>query len=72
MSIIKAIIKWGIRIAMFFICIYPHNWGLDNYSLVVLCMELGASLIGLCRLEPENLITLCVECHKEIHREIKG
>lgn len=22
--------------------------------------------------EPENLITLCVECHKEIHREIKG
>ena len=55
MSIIKAIIKWGIRIAMFFICIYPHNWGLDNYSLVVLCMELGASLIGLCRLEPDQI-----------------
>lgn len=55
MSIIKAIIKWGIRIAMFFICIYPHNWGLDNYSLVVLCVELGASLIGLCRLEPDQI-----------------
>ena len=40
---------------MFFICIYPHNWGLDNYSLVVLCMELGASLIGLCRLEPDQI-----------------
>ena len=39
MSIIKVLIRWAVRVAFFFICMYPFNYGIDNAMIVVLTVE---------------------------------
>ena len=49
MSAVRAILKWLIRIAFFFICMLPYNWGKDNGTLAIMLWELFCSFIALIR-----------------------
>ena len=60
MSVIKVIIRWAVRVAFFFICMYPFNYGIDNLMVVVLAAELVTSCISLCRYSSDSLMKVIV------------
>ena len=60
MSVIKVIIRWAVRAAFFFICMYPFNYGIDNLMVVVLAAELITSIISLCRYSSDSLMKVIV------------
>lgn len=49
MSIVNVILRWATRIAFFFICMLPFNYGIDNAMIVVLLVELIVSGVTFCR-----------------------
>ena len=56
MSAVRAILKWLIRIAFFFICMLPYNWGKENGTLAIMLLELFCSFMSLIRVEPDEII----------------
>ena len=60
MSIIKVLIRWAVRVAFFFICMYPFNYGIDNAMIIVLAVELITSSVALCRYSPDSLMKVIV------------
>ena len=56
MSIIKVIIRRAIRVAFFFICMFPFNFGIDNSMAPVLVAELVTSFLSLCRYSSDSLM----------------
>ena len=54
MSIIKVLIRWAVRVAFFFICMYPFNYGIDNAMIMVLAIELITSGVALCRYSSDS------------------
>ena len=56
MSAVRAILKWLIRIAFFFICMLPYNWRKDNGTLAIMLWELFCSFMSLIRVEPDEII----------------
>ena len=60
MSIVRVIIRWAVRVAFFFICMCPFNYGIDNSMIWVLVTELVTSGIALCRYSPDSLIKVIV------------
>ena len=60
MSVIKVIIRWAVRVAFFFICMYPFNYGIDNLMVVVLAAELITSIISLCRYSSDSLMKVII------------
>ena len=60
MSIIKVLTRWAVRVAFFFICMYPFNYGIDNAMIVVLAVELITSCVALCRYSSDSLMKVIV------------
>ena len=60
MSVIKVIIRWAVRVAFFFICMYPFNYGIDNAMIIVLAVELITSGVALCRYSSDSLMKVIV------------
>ena len=60
MTIIKVIIRRAIRVAFFFICMYPFNYGIDNAMIMVLVIELITSGVSLCRYSSDSLMKVIV------------
>lgn len=60
MSIIKVLIRWAVRVAFFFICMYPFNYGIDNAMIMVLAIELITSGVALCRYSSDSLMKVII------------
>lgn len=60
MSIVNVILRWATRIAFFFICMLPFNYGIDNAMIVVLLVELIVSGVALCRYSSDSLMKVIV------------
>lgn len=60
MSIVNFILRWATRVAFFFICMYPFNYGIDNATIVVLFLDFIFSCVALCRYSSDSLMKVIV------------
>ena len=56
MSVVRAILKWLVRITFFFICMLPYSCGKENGTLTIILLELFLSFMSLIRVEPDEII----------------